>query len=95
MNVKCRLQYEQEELKQNDIKYECKWTGELRDLPEHINQHCQLVIVTCSYCNQSFGKYEIKQHDAVCPEKPLPCTLKCRLVDTFDINTDTLYFVHN
>ena len=78
--VKCELDYKQKENNDgdnNDDIKECTWTGELNALSKHVEEKCPLYIVSCEHCDEDKKRYEMEDHDKICPEKPLPCDLKC------------------
>ena len=83
--VKCALAYNS-----NNPKG-CKWKGELNGLSKHIQKDCPLFITKCNHCGQHKQRCKLKQHDRICPEKPLSCKLKCSLV--FSLFFSFFFFV--
>ena len=78
LRVKCKLNYEQKKIStDNDDVRECEWKGELGKLLNHINEDCPLFVMICPHCNGEKKRFEMKEHDDVCPEKLLRCELKC------------------
>ncbi len=75
LKVKCPLQ-----LKQNKNSNNCLWNGELSGLDQHINIQCGLGNVICNYCEENMKRYQLIQHNNICPEKPISCDLNCGLV---------------
>ena len=61
----------------------CQWTGELRQLDEHINsipseeqqlEGCQFVQLECLYCNKNSQRSIIDIHQRqLCPRRPFSC----------------------
>ena len=75
--VKCELEYQQD----NDNNHRCEWTGELSALSNHINHECSLFHMECEHCHTKMKRYEMKEHDKVCPEVPMQCELGCSTVE--------------
>ncbi len=61
----------------------CAWTDEIGKLAEHFNRSpkketrldgCRFVYVLCTFCNFSFLRKEIREHEAsLCPKRPFTC----------------------
>ena len=64
-------------------KYSCQWTGELRQLDNHLNffpqrgremEGCQFVQVKCSHCSNSLLRSKIEEHEnRECLKRPYKC----------------------
>ena len=66
----------------------CTWTGELRNLQEHLDparRKCDYVLVTCSFgCGQQVRSGEMKKHKTkTCVKRPVTCK-HCGFHDKLD-----------
>ena len=73
--IKCSLQMKEEEEKVAIGK--CEWNGDLLSLDNHINNNCPLKLIKCKYCNKNKKRFQLEDHDKLCPLKPIPCLLNC------------------
>ena len=61
----------------------CEWTGELRELDEHLNLNpeagkqligCKFVAVTCTHCCECFQRCDVRIHEnESCAKRPFTC----------------------
>ena len=60
----------------------CDWTGKLIDLDQHLNampdlekrmEGCSIQILKCSYCDDSFKRTDVSDHELKCPRRPITC----------------------
>eukprot|EP01084_Bolivina_argentea_P000117 220_1 len=70
LKVKCPLQ------SQHNVN-KCIWNGDLSDLHQHINIRCPLGNMICDHCDQNIKRYQLRQHDTICTEKTIRCSLEC------------------
>eukprot|EP01084_Bolivina_argentea_P018715 34824_1 len=73
LKLKCPLQSQQNS--NNNNGHKCEWIGELGNLDQHVNIECPLGNYNCNYCSENMKRYQSKQHDDICVEKPVACTL--------------------
>ena len=61
----------------------CDWTGKLVTLDEHLNaipdlekrmEGCSVQNLKCSYCDNSFKRSDMMDHESKCPRRPITCT---------------------
>eukprot|EP01084_Bolivina_argentea_P103718 185746_1 len=86
LSVKCIF-----EIEENKHQHECLWNGELSDLNSHISHACPLGNIICEYCDDYMKRYQLKQHNNICSEKPMSCNqcgqeIKRRLLDRHSNN---------
>ena len=86
LRARCSLQYDESQNEdeeegdgeaEGDTKTHCEWTGDLGDLPHHIKHHCALSPMVCAHCKEPKKRYQMAEHDAVCPEKKIACAQGC------------------
>ena len=60
----------------------CEWTGELRQLDEHLNTDplpekqldgCQLASLNCTFCSHKVPRRQIEAHQTKCTNRPFNC----------------------
>lgn len=60
----------------------CKWIGELASLDKHINavpdramrwEGCPYLAIECIYCRSVFLRYQQRDHELQCPQRPKTC----------------------
>ena len=54
----------------------CNWTGELRNLEDHLKTTCKRGVTTCNYCNLEVNQ-SIENHLLICGEIVLDCPNIC------------------
>lgn len=55
-------------------KYDlCLWQGCLKDLAAHLSSNCEYRSVVCPDCRINIRGTDIKVHENVCSERPMPC----------------------
>ena len=60
----------------------CDWTGKLINLDQHLNampdsekrmEGCSVQTIKCSYCDDSFKRSDMFEHELKCPRRPITC----------------------
>lgn len=60
----------------------CDWTGKLITLDEHLNavpdpekrmEGCPVQNLKCSYCDDTFKRSDMVDHESKCPRRPITC----------------------
>ncbi|KAJ8318770.1 hypothetical protein KUTeg_003861 [Tegillarca granosa] len=60
-------------VKCNNYRQGCLWTGEWRNLQDHLNI-CDFIYVRCQYgCGLSLLKQTQNDHEAICERRPVEC----------------------
>ena len=59
---------------------ECKLDVLSKDTKYHINELCQEHHISCKHCKKLFKRKTMNEHENICPEKIIKCSLQCSLV---------------
>lgn len=60
----------------------CDWTGKLVTLDQHLNatpdsgkrmEGCLIQSIKCSYCDDTFKRTDMLDHESKCPRRPITC----------------------
>ena len=60
----------------------CDWTGKLAALDQHMNvmpdseqrmEGCSVQSLKCSFCDDSFKRRDMLDHESTCPRRPITC----------------------
>ena len=56
----------------------CTWTGELRELEQHVTTNCNKGVIKCKHCNTQYAdKTAVEEHLPICGEILIDCPNKC------------------